>query len=191
MRVAVVGLAMLVLSSCGGDDGADATTAVSTARATKPPTTTPKRPKPARRTPGVGGAWNYETFGGDRITVRLTRLIDPLRLTAGEQQLFGTKARYVAVKLRFDNDGEKRYDGYISINTYLFTTKGRKVRPVILNLRHCSSPSLSAPGMGPGRYNVGCVAFRLGRRERAKRLEYQSADAPATLKPARWNLRRR
>lgn len=107
-QMLVVVVVVLGLGGCGDDEPNDTTTT------TAPPTT--------RAQAGVGATIPFDASGGQRVDVTLVKVVDP----APPGEYGPPQGRFVAVQLRFTNNGQVDYEDTPTDGATLIDAEGRQ-----------------------------------------------------------------
>jgi len=134
----------------------------------------------------VGDSLTLTGRRGERVEVRLRRVIDPLR---GGHHPVSPGLRRVGIELALRNIGHVTLKQAPASGAEISTTGGDEPQLALVTSGVCGGSFAGAVVLAPGARQAGCVPFEVGRTARLKSFSFR-LDPAATTKPARWRLAR-
>ena len=134
--------------------------------------------------PGVGDSITLAGPGGERVQVRLRRVIDPLPRGPDPAS---PGLRRVGVELTLRNVGRVTLRQAPSDGAEITTTGGEQPQLALVTAGVCGGSFAGAVILEPGNRETGCIPFEVGRTARLKSFSFGLAPASPT-RPGRWRL---
>ena len=134
--------------------------------------------------PRVGDSITLSGPGGERVQVRLRRVIDPLPRGPDPAS---PGLRRVGVELTLRNVGHVTLRQAPSDGAEISTTGGEQPQLALVTGGVCGGSFAGAVILEPGASQAGCIPFEVGRTARLKSFSFRLAPASAT-RPGRWRL---
>lgn len=134
--------------------------------------------------PRVGDAITLTGPGGERVQVRLRRVIDPL--PPGPDPV-SPGLRRVGVELTMRNVGDVTLRQAPSDGAEISTTGREEPQLALVTAGVCGGSFAGAVILEPHAGRVGCIPFEVGRTARLKSFSFRLTPASAT-RPGRWRL---
>ena len=134
--------------------------------------------------PRVGDSLTLRGLHGERVQVRLRRVIDPL--TGGHDPI-SPGLRRVGVELALRNVGRVTLKQAPADGAQISTTGGEEPQLALVTGGVCGGSFAGAVVLHPGARQAGCIPFEVGRSARLRSLSFRLAPAPAA-RPGRWRL---
>jgi len=140
-------------------------------------------------TPDTGGIGTPITIRGSRteLEVRVTRLLDPAPVGAGDQTL-DPGARFVGIELDLRNIGNGTYAESPGEDSKLLLAGGSAADGVNLLGGPCGGRFPLHVTLHPGARAAGCVPFEVPRPGRPQRFQF-ALDSGFGSEVGTWNLR--
>ena len=123
---------------------------------------------------------------GERVEVRLRRVIDPLR---GGHDPVSPGLRRVGVELALRNVGHVTLEQAPASGAEIATTGREEPQVALVTSGVCGGSFAGALVLEPGARQAGCIPFEVGRTAQLKSFSFRLNPAAST-KPGRWRLAR-
>jgi hypothetical protein len=134
--------------------------------------------------PRVGDSLTLRGPHGERVQVRLRRVIDPL---TGGRDPVSPGLRRIGIELTLHNVGHVTLKQAPADGAEISTTGVEEPQLALVTSGVCGGSFAGAVVLDPEARQAGCIPFEVGRSARLRSFSFRLAPSPAA-RPGRWRL---